>query len=278
MPPSQAQGDIAAILAAMITLTSVSKDFGRGPVIQNVSLTIHPGEFICFLGASGSGKSTLMSLLMAAELPTSGSIMIDGADLSEVPAGAMQLFRRKLGIMFQDFKLFQTRTVAENIAHALEIAGMSDEEIEKRVNQLIMQFDLNEVRNSLASELSAGQKARTAAARAIAHSPLILLADEPTQSMDVRQATAFLRMLQELNAQGTTVVLATHDAALAETLNARVVVLEKGRIAKDAAPAERKQAAIKKKEAIVEEAIPEAPTPQTVKAQRRVKITAIRSE
>jgi cell division transport system ATP-binding protein len=264
----------------MISLKNATKDYGRGPVLDDVSLTINPGEFVCLVGHSGAGKSTLLSLLMGAETVTSGGVTVDGVDLRDVPAGALQIFRRKLGIVFQDFKLLQNRTVAENIAFPLEVCGMSDAAIEKRVAELLKRMELTKCKNSLPRELSGGEKARTAIARALAHNPLILLADEPTQNLDMRQAVAVLQAFRDINAEGTTVVVATHDAALVEALRARVVHMENGKVVKDTAAEPVREKKVTPPPVIEEREIDSERLEriERVKAQRKVKITAIRSE
>lgn len=260
----------------MLALHSVTKDFGRGPVLRDVTLSIAPSEFLCIVGGGGSGKSTLLSLLMGAETPTTGRVTVDGVDVRDIPAGALQIFRRKLGIVYQDGKLFQTRTVAEHIAFSLEVCDASDAEIRKRTAELLKSLDLESCKNRLPRELSGSERSRTAVGRALAHRPLIILADEPTQNMDMRQAIAVLRTFKNANAAGATVVLATHDAAIVETLKVRVVTLEQGKIVKDTAAVE--VAPVKKPVTVMEPREHDFERLERVKTQRKVKITAIRSE
>ena len=253
----------------MIVLKNVSKNYGQGSVVDSVSLTINPGEFVCIMGPSGAGKSTLLSLLIGAEDATSGSIAVDGVDLRTVPAGALQVFRRRIGIVFQEYKLLSNRTVAENIAFPLEVCGMEDTAIHERVEELLKRMGLVRRRDAMPRELSGGEKARTAIARAIAHRPLILLADEPTQNLDPAQARDVLEIFHILNAEGATVVLATHDPALMSAVHARVITLSKGKIIRDARPDAPKTASV-----------PDAVEQESVRREsvRKVRVTAIHSD
>lgn len=217
----------------MIILKDVTKSFDGRRVLDAVSLRIDPGEFVCVVGSSGAGKSTLLSLLVGAEEVTAGSVSVDGVDLRRIPMGALQVFRRRVGVVYQDYKLLQNRTVAENIAFPLEVCGASDQKIATRVHELLEQMELTERGDALPRELSGGEKARTAIARALAHAPLILLADEPTQNLDPAQAKEVLQIFQEINGQGSTVVLATHDPHLVDHLRTRVIQLERGTIVRD---------------------------------------------
>ncbi|MBM3231105.1 cell division ATP-binding protein FtsE [Candidatus Peregrinibacteria bacterium] len=217
----------------MIVLKNVGKTFGSVKVLESISFRINPGEFVCITGKSGAGKSTLLHLLTGAEMISRGSIEIDGVDLRTVPAPVMQLFRRRLGIVFQDYKLLRNRTVAENIAFPLEVCGVPDAEITKRVRTVLAQMDLTKHANTLPAALSGGEKARTAIARAVVHSPLILLADEPTGNIDPEQSLEIMRLFREIHAKGTTVVIATHDTGLVDELQTRVIELKDGKVSRD---------------------------------------------
>ncbi|MSR86706.1 ATP-binding cassette domain-containing protein [Candidatus Peribacteria bacterium] len=261
----------------MIILKGVSKDYGDGRVLDGISLEISPGEFVCITGPSGAGKTTLLSILVGAETATGGSISVDGVDLRSVPAGALQMFRRRVGVVFQDYKLLANRTVAENIAFPLEVCGASDDTILSRVKDLLGQMGLGTRAHALPRELSGGEKARTAIARAIAHKPLILLADEPTQNLDPDQAKEVLQSFREINAEGTTVIIATHDAALVDLLHMRVVQLEHGKIARDSVGGYRK-AHTEEKQSKAKAKKVETPTHAHPQSHRKVKVTAIHSE
>lgn len=217
----------------MIVLKEVTKRYGKVDVLSHVSLAINPGEFVCLTGPSGAGKSTLLSLLIGAEDATIGTVSIDGVDLRKVPPKAMQHYRRRIGIVFQDGKLLKNRTVAENIAFPLEVCGASDAFIVRRVSELLKQIGLSDHTNLLPRELSGGEQTRVAIARAIAHTPLILLADEPTGNLDPVQSLEIMLLLQRINAEGTTVILATHDTAFVDVLQTRVIRLEKGKVLRD---------------------------------------------
>ena len=217
----------------MIVLKNVSKAYGKRTVLSNVSLELGPGEFVCVTGPSGAGKSTLLSLLVGIEAATSGVIEVDGVDLRQVPPGALQIFRRRVGVVFQDYKLLENRTVAENIAFPLEVCGAADALIQKRVPELLRRMNLADRADALPAELSGGEKARAAIARAIAHTPLIILADEPTGNLDPEQARVVLELLREINRDGATIIFATHDLSLLDGLQVRVIHLEKGKMIRD---------------------------------------------
>lgn len=258
------------ILTSMIELKNVSKDYGHGRVLDGVSLKIEPKECVCIVGPSGAGKSVLLSLLIGAEFPTSGTVTIDGADLRTIPHPALQLFRRKVGIVFQDGKLLSTRTVAENIAFPLEVADLDDDAIEKRVRELLRRMDLVQRKDALPHELSAGEIARTAIARAVAHMPLILIADEPLLHLDATQEENALRLLRELSAASRTVIVLTRDVSLAEALGASVIRLQNGKIAGET-KAELQRTEMAPRELVKTHV-------EAIEKRRKVRVTAIHSE
>lgn len=217
----------------MILLKGVTKTFGSVTVLRDVTLKIDPGELVCITGKSGAGKSTLLHLLTGAEAVTKGGVEVDGVDLRRVPTPVMQLYRRRIGIVFQDYKLIGHMTVAENIAFPLEVCGIPDAEIDRRVNGLLRDLDLVRHAKSLPSALSGGEKARAAIGRAIVHKPIILLADEPTGNLDHEGSKNILEIFKRIHASGTTVIIATHDIALVESIHARRVHIEDGRVASD---------------------------------------------
>lgn len=270
----------------MISLQNVSKAYGTTTVLRELSFRVEPKEFLCITGRSGAGKSTLLALLIGAEAATSGKIEVDGVDLRTVPPPVMQLYRRRLGVVFQEYRLLQNRTVAENVAFPLEVAGASDAVIENRVAAVLTQVGLADKASAYPSELSGGEKARAAIARAIVHDPLIILADEPTGNLDPDQSFLIVQLFQEIHKSGTTVLLATHDAGLVDLLQTRVIRLEEGRIVRDSVggydKAKRQTTASDAEPAehhVFEEDHPSSATPaKSPKGKRKVKITSIGSQ
>ncbi len=261
------------ILTSMIDLKNVSKDFGRGKILDGVSLRIEPKECVCILGPSDAGKSTLLKLLIGAETPTSGSVTIDGVDLKKIPRPALQLFRRKVGIIFQDGKLLSNRTVVENIAFSMETNGASDSVIEKRVNELLRRMGLTHCKDSLPHQLSAGEQSRTAIARALAHVPLILIADEPLQNLDADQAQNVMQLFRELHVAGMTMIVLTRDASFADALRGRVLRLENGKISTDGLSGRRvRHETIESPKELVKTHI------EAIEKRRKIRVTAIHSE
>jgi cell division transport system ATP-binding protein len=217
----------------VITIDNLTKRFGARAVLDGVSFAVRPNEFACITGPSGAGKTTLMHILIGAEAFDQGSVSIDGVELRKIPAHALQLYRRRLGIVFQDYKLLWNRTVAENIAFPLEICGASDSAITARVQEVLTQMQLEPQANVLCHALSGGEKARTAIARAIAHKPMVILADEPTGNLDPEESMRILHLLKDIHAAGSTIILATHDTHLVDALRTRVIRLDAGKITRD---------------------------------------------
>ncbi|MDA1292671.1 MAG: ATP-binding cassette domain-containing protein [bacterium] len=217
----------------MIELIGIAKYYGKTKILSDISLSIAPGEFVCITGPSGAGKSTLLHLLTGAEEATKGTIEIDGVDLRIVPPRALQIFRQKLGIVFQDYKLLKNRTVAENIAFPLEVCDVPDADIDIAVRQVLTIIDMTKHAHTLPNVLSGGEKARTAIGRAIAHDPLIILADEPTGNVDPQQSALIMNLFKKINESGATVIIATHDAGLVDALQTRVIELRDGSITRD---------------------------------------------
>lgn len=254
----------------MIELNGVTKSYGKTTVLKDISFTVNPGEFVCITGPSGAGKSTLLHLLTGAEDVTKGSIAVDGVDLNLVPAGALQLFRQRVGIVFQDYKLLKNRTVAENIAFPLEVCGVSDSDIQKRVRTVLKLIDLTKHANSLPSELSGGEKARVAVGRAVVHDPMIILADEPTGNIDPDQSKTILDLFTEIHASGTTIILATHDTALVDALNTRVIELRDGSITRDSIGGYKGKQPVAERHEILGDSLDDD-------KKRKVKVTAVNS-
>lgn len=219
--------------AVVITVDGVTKKFGSRAVLDNVSFAVKPNEFACITGPSGAGKTTLIHVLIGAEQFDTGSVSIDGVELRAIPQHALQLYRRRLGIVFQDYKLLWSRTVAENIAFPLEVCGASDAMIQKRVKEVLEQMELTAQADVLCHALSGGEKARTSIARAIAHKPMVILADEPTGNLDPDESMRVLTLLKEIHTAGSTIILATHDTQLVDALRTRVIRIDGGKITRD---------------------------------------------
>ena len=219
----------------MILLDRVSKTYpkGKGPSADRISLHIKPKEFVIIIGPSGSGKSTLIKLLTREEKPDSGKIVVGGIDYDNLKDKYIPLLRRKIGVVFQDFKLLPRRTVFENIAFGLEIAGLSDREIKNTVPKVIELVGLTGQENSFPHQLSGGERQRVAIARAIVRQPKILIADEPTGNLDPKHSWDIVRLLEKINAYGTTVILTTHNVDIVNKLKRRVISIEDGRIVSD---------------------------------------------
>ncbi|MBR3264209.1 cell division ATP-binding protein FtsE [Candidatus Saccharibacteria bacterium] len=219
----------------MILLDQVSKTY-RGdlrPALDHVSLHIEPNEFVFLVGQSGAGKSTLMKMITKEEIPDSGKIIIGGIDLDYVKKRYIPHYRRRLGVVYQDFKLLPSRTVYENVAFALEIAGMSNREIDKTVPKVLELVGLSDAAKKFPRELSGGMAQRVSIARSVARQPKILIADEPTGNLDKITRGEIIDLLQKINDFGTTVLVTTHDENIVNNLQKRVVTLKNGKIVSD---------------------------------------------
>lgn len=221
----------------MILLDRVTKIYPKAtkPSTDRVSLHIKPKEFVILIGPSGSGKSTILKLITREEKPTSGKIVVGGIDYDNLKEKQVPLLRRRIGVVFQDFKLLPRRTVFENIAFALEIAGMTDREIKNTVPKVIELVGLTGEENSFPHELSGGERQRVAIARAIARQPKILIADEPTGNLDPKHSWDIVKLLEKINAYGTTVLLTTHNVEIVNKLKRRVITINNGKIVSDQA-------------------------------------------
>ena len=219
----------------MILLDSVSKTYqgDKTPVLSDVSLHIAPNEFVFLVGQSGAGKSTLIKMITKEELPTSGKIIVGGIDLDYVKKRHIPSYRRRLGVVFQDFKLLPRRTVYENVAFALEIAGVSTKEIRKIVPKVLELVDLLDQAKKFPDQLSGGQRQRVSIARSVARQPKILIADEPTANLDHLTSDEIVRLLKKINDFGTTVLVTTHNETIVNSLQKRVVTLKDGKIVSD---------------------------------------------
>ncbi len=218
----------------MIVLERVVKSYPNGVgAINGISLHIKRGEFVFIVGDSGSGKSTLIKLLLKELEPTEGSIRVNGMNLARMRRGAIPKYRRKIGCVFQDFRLLKDRNVYENVAFAQRVIVTPTKEIKKSVPAMLSLVGLAEKYKSYPRQLSGGEQQRVALARALVNSPDILLADEPTGNLDPKTSREIMKLLEEINARGTTVVVVTHDQDIVNTLKKRVIRLQKGIIVGD---------------------------------------------
>src|SRR5487761_1592607 len=226
----------------MILLDRVTKTYGRSssPSLDRISLHVEPKEFVIVVGQSGAGKTTLMRLLTREERPTSGKIIIGGVDYDKLKDRDIPLLRRKIGVVFQDFKLLPDKNVFENVAFALEIVGMGNREINHTVPKVLNIVGLKGKEKRMPLELSGGERQRVAIARAIVRQPRILIADEPTGNLDPKHAWDVIKVLEKINRYGTTVLLTTHNQEIVNRLNRRVVTIRHGKIASDRASADYK--------------------------------------
>lgn len=218
----------------MIVFESVTKKFSSSiTALLDINLEVQSGEFVFLVGPSGAGKSTMLRLLTREILPTSGKILIDKVDITKLKGDDIPNHRRKIGFIFQDFKLLEDRTVFENVELALQVRGKDDAEIAKEVEHTLKLVEIWERRNLFPRQLSGGEAQRVAIARAVIGKPDILLADEPTGDLDPTTAWGVIQLLNEINSWGTTVLMATHNQEIVNTLKRRVIILKKGSISKD---------------------------------------------
>ncbi|WP_394263591.1 cell division ATP-binding protein FtsE [Trueperella sp.] len=219
----------------MITFENVTKVYQRGaaPALDDVSLNIDRGEFVFLVGASGSGKSTMLALVLAEERPTNGKVHVLGKDLSGVSSRRVPYLRRQIGTVFQDFRLLSDKNVFDNVALAMQVIGKPRHAIHKEVPQVLELVGLDGKEKRRMHELSGGEKQRVAIARAMVNRPELLLADEPTGNLDHKTALGIMRLLDRINRQGTTVVMATHDQAIVNQLRKRVIELVDGDVVRD---------------------------------------------
>ena len=224
----------------MILLDRVTKDYNkRSTALKGITLHVENNEFVVIVGQSGAGKSTLLKLLTREEKPTSGKIIVGGIDYDKLKDKNIPLLRRKIGVVFQDFKLLPNKTVFENVAYALEIVGMGNNEIKHTVPKVLDIVGLKDKDTRYPSELSGGERQRVAIARAIARQPRILIADEPTGNLDPKHAWDVIEVLEKINRYGTTVLLTTHNQDIVQKLNRRVVTIQDGQIVNDVASIKR---------------------------------------
>lgn len=220
----------------MILLDRVTKIYGREvAALSRVNLHVEPKEFVCIVGTSGAGKSTLLKLLTREEKPTTGKIVVTGIDYDHLKKHDVPYLRRRIGTVYQDFKLLQNKNVYENVAFALEIVGTPRREIKRIVPRVIDLVGLKSKEDKFPSQLSGGEQQRVAIARAVVRQPKILIADEPTGNLDPKHSWDIIKLLLKINRHGTTVLLTTHNQDIVNALKRRVVTLKNGRIVSDEA-------------------------------------------
>ena len=219
---------------AFVRMFGVSKSYRSGHyALQDLSLEIERGEFVFLTGPSGAGKTTLLKLLFAAEKPSSGQIVLRGRNIGRLQGRYIPALRRRIGVVFQDFKLLQDRSVEDNVALALEVCGVAPRDIRSRVFRVLKDVGLQDRRKQQVRLLSGGEQQRVALARALVNEPELLLADEPTGNLDPELTLEITQLVMDMSAKGTTVVLATHDTPLVERFAKRVVQLREGRLVAD---------------------------------------------
>jgi cell division transport system ATP-binding protein len=218
----------------MIYFDRVSKIYADDSVaLDDVSFSVEPGEFISVVGHSGAGKTTLVKMLLAEERPSSGSVFFESMNVHEVPEARIGELRRKIGTVFQDFRLLPQKTAYENIAFAMEAAGRTEEEIHSDVPHVLELVDLGDKMSNFPDELSGGEQQRVAIARAIVNQPDVIVADEPTGNLDPVNTFEIMQILKKINDLGTTVILTTHNKGVIDSLRKRVITMDRGKIVRD---------------------------------------------
>lgn len=221
-------------MKGMLYFDKVTKSYNDTlPAIFDVNLTINPSEFVSVVGHSGAGKTTLLKMILAEIHPTSGAVFFESKDIKKMPQKEINSLRRRIGTIFQDFRLLPTKTVYENVAFAMEVAGHTDEDIASDVPYVINLVDLRDKALHFPHELSGGEQQRVAIARAIVNQPDILIADEPTGNLDPINTYEVIQILKKINDLGTTVVMTTHNKGVVDAVGRRVVTMDKGRVIRD---------------------------------------------
>lgn len=221
----------------MLSFQNITKIYnswrGETTALNDVSFEISEGEFVCVVGKSGAGKTTLVKLLTLEEMPTKGNISFKGVDVLGITAADFQKIRRKIGVIYQDYKLLVYKTVAENLSYIMQVIGVSDKSIERDIPRVLELVGLEEKAENFPEELSGGEKQRLAIARALIHRPEIIVADEPTGNLDLYNTYEIVNLLKKVHELGSTVLLLTHDKEVISCLKKRVITLEKGKIVND---------------------------------------------
>ena len=218
----------------MIYFDKVTKTYRDGtPALEDITINIAPKEFVSIVGHSGAGKTTLLKMLLAEERPTSGAVFFESVDVHSLPLSSLHHYRRKIGMVFQDFRLIPNKTAYENIAFAMEAAGRPDDEIESDVPYILELVDLADKGQHFPSQLSGGEQQRVAIGRAIINQPDVIIADEPTGNLDPINTYEIIEILKKINELGTTVMITTHNKGVVDALGKRVITMDRGRIVRD---------------------------------------------
>ena len=218
----------------MIDFVNVSKEFENGTVaLRDVNIKIDNGEFVFLIGSSGAGKTTITKILMREVNVTKGNVYIDGRDITSIPDSDIPYLRRKMGVVFQDFRLLEDRTVYENVEFAMQVVGASRRDIRRRVPAVLNMVGLNYKAKMLPKQLSGGEQQRVALARALANNPPLLIADEPTGNLNPETAMEIMEIFESINAMGTTIIMATHAHDIVDAMHKRVIAIEDGHVVRD---------------------------------------------
>lgn len=217
----------------MIYFDQVTKRYGNTAALEDITLSIAPKEFVSIVGHSGAGKTTLLKLLLAEEQPSAGSVFFESIDVNDLPSSALHHYRRKIGMVFQDFRLIPNKTAYENIAFAMEAAGRVDTEIASDVPYILELVNLADKANRFPDQLSGGEKQRVAIGRAIINQPDVIVADEPTGNLDPINTYEIVEILKKINEMGTTILITTHNKGVVDAVGKRVITMDRGKIVRD---------------------------------------------
>ena len=217
----------------MIYFDKVTKKYGDTNALEGVTLSVAPKEFISIVGHSGAGKTTLLKLLLAEERPSEGTVFFESVDVNNLPSAALHHYRRRIGMVFQDFRLIPNKTAYENIAFAMEAVGRTDDEIKSDVPYILELVNLADKAHNFPGQLSGGEKQRIAIGRAIVNQPDIIVADEPTGNLDPINAYEVVEILKKINQLGTTVVITTHNKGVVDAIGKRVITIDRGKVVRD---------------------------------------------
>jgi cell division transport system ATP-binding protein len=217
----------------MIYFDKVGKRYGEASAVEDITLSVAPKEFVSIVGHSGAGKTTLIKLLLAEEKPSEGSVFFESIDINDLPSSALHHYRRKIGTVFQDFRLIPNKTAYENIAFAMEAAGRTDDEIASDVPYILELVNLADKAKHFPDQLSGGEKQRVAIGRAIINQPEVIVADEPTGNLDPINTFEIVEILKKINQLGTTVVITTHNKGVVDAIGKRVITMDRGKIVRD---------------------------------------------